>query len=65
MSGDPELERLRRAEREARLRFERLKSPTGVADREVHEAARIMWEEAKAAIERYLLPLSKDNGESS
>jgi hypothetical protein len=59
MSGDPELERLLRVEREARLRFERLKSPTGVADREVREAARIMWEEAKAAIERYLLSPSK------
>jgi hypothetical protein len=65
MSRDPELERLLRAERQARLRFERLTSPTGVADREVREAARIMWEEAKAAIERYLLPPSKDNGESS
>jgi hypothetical protein len=64
MAGDPELERLLRAEREARLRFERLKSPTGVADRRVHEAAGIMWEEAKAAIERYLLPPLKDDGET-
>jgi hypothetical protein len=65
MSADPELERLLRIERQARLRLERLTSPTGVADRQVHEAARIMWEEAKAAIERYFLPSPRNGGESS